>query len=54
MSDHFKITPQNAITESDIARVIPCKKLSMTDPFKWLTLAIKDASQEPGITLFLV
>jgi uncharacterized membrane protein len=52
MSDHFKITPQNAISESDIARVIPCRKLSMSDPFKWLTLAIKDASQEPGITLF--
>jgi uncharacterized membrane protein len=52
MSDHFKITPQNAITESDIARVIPCKQLSMNDPFKWLALAIKDASQEPGITLF--
>ena len=36
MSDHFKITPQNAISDSDIARVIPCKKLSMNAPIKWL------------------
>jgi uncharacterized membrane protein len=52
MSDHLKISPQNAISDSDIARVIPCKQLSMSDPFKWLALAMKDASQEPGITLF--
>lgn len=52
MSQHFKETPRNAIVDSDIARVIPCKQLSMSDPFKWLVLGLKDASRAPVLTMF--
>lgn len=52
MSQHFKETPNNAIIDSGIARVIPCKQLSMSDPFKWLVLGLKDASRAPVLTLF--
>lgn len=52
MSHQFKETPQNAITESGIARVIPCKELDMGDPIKWLSLGLRDALRSPGLTLF--
>tara|TARA_R110002153_G_scaffold6556_2_gene29921 strand:- start:172 stop:1053 length:882 start_codon:yes stop_codon:yes gene_type:complete len=51
MSQHFKETPHNGIVDSGIARVIPCKQLSMSDPFKWLMLGLKDASKAPVLTL---
>ena len=41
MSHHFKETPENAITQSGIARVIPCKELDVGDPIKWLSLALE-------------
>lgn len=52
MSHHFKETPHNAITDSGIARVIPCKELEMSDPLKWLSLGLKDVLRTPGLTLF--
>ena len=52
MSHHFKETPENAITQSGIARVIPCKELDVGDPIKWLSLALRDAMRAPGLTLF--
>ncbi|WP_026375005.1 DUF2189 domain-containing protein [Aestuariibacter salexigens] len=52
MSQHFKETPQNAITESGIARVIPCKELDVGDPIKWLSLGIRDLLRAPGLTAF--
>lgn len=52
MSERFDETPHNAIVDSQIARVIPCKKLSMSDPFKWLVLGVKDATKAPILTLF--
>ena len=52
MSQQFKETPQNAITESGIARVIPCKELDIGDPFKWLSLGLRDALRSPGLTFF--
>lgn len=52
MSQNFKETPQNAITESGIARVIPCKELDVGDPFKWLSLGLRDALRSPGLTFF--
>ncbi len=52
MSQHFKETRQNAITESGIARVIPCKELDVSDPIKWLSLGFQDIVRAPGISLF--
>lgn len=52
MSEHFKEVQHNAIVDSHIARVIPCKKLSYGDPFKWLVLAMRDAQRAPILTLF--
>lgn len=52
MSQHFKETPQNAITESGIARVIPCKELDVGDPIKWLSLGLRDMLKTPGLTAF--
>ena len=52
MSQHFKETPHNAIIDSHIARVIPCKQLEMRDPFKWLVLGLRDAQRAPILTLF--
>ncbi len=52
MSHHFKETPQNAITESGIARVIPCKELDVGDPIKWLSLGLRDLLRTPGLTVF--
>ncbi|WP_394223980.1 DUF2189 domain-containing protein [Alteromonas gracilis] len=52
MSHHFKETPENAITQSGIARVIPCKELDVGDPIKWLSLALRDAMRAPGLTVF--
>lgn len=52
MSHHFKETPQNAITESGIARVIPCKELDLGDPIKWLSLGLRDLLRTPALSLF--
>lgn len=52
MSHHFKETPKNAITESHIARVIPCKELDVGDPLKWLSLALRDYFKTPGLSVF--
>jgi uncharacterized membrane protein len=52
MSQPFKEAPHNAITGSRIARVIPCEKLSMSDPLRWLKMGVKDALRAPFITLF--
>lgn len=52
MSQHFKETPQNAITESGIARVIPCKELDVGDPIRWLSLGLKDFFKTPGLSVF--
>lgn len=52
MSHHFKETPKNAITESNIARVIPCKELDVGDPLKWLSLALRDYFKTPGLSVF--
>jgi uncharacterized membrane protein len=52
MSHHFKETPHNAITDSGIARVIPCKELDISDPIKWLSLGLRDVMRAPGITVF--
>ena len=51
MSQSFKDTPQNAITGSRIARVIPCKQLSLSDPIAWLKLGFQDAMRAPILTL---
>ena len=50
MSHHFKETPENAITQSGIARVIPCKELDIGDPIKWLSLGLRDAMRTPILT----
>jgi uncharacterized membrane protein len=52
MSEHFKEEQHNAIIDSGIARVIPCKKLALSDPFHWLALGIRDAQRAPVLTLF--
>lgn len=52
MSEHFKEVQHNAIIDSQIARVIPCKKLTIADPLKWLVLGMRDAQRAPLITLF--
>lgn len=52
MSHHFKETPHNAITDSGIARVIPCKELDTSDPIKWLSLGLRDLTRAPGISVF--
>ena len=46
MSHHFKEEQHNAITDSDIARVIPCKELDLTDPFKWLSLGYQIGNKQ--------
>lgn len=51
MSHHFKETPENAITQSGIARVIPCKELDLADPIKWLSLGLKDLLRTPGLSV---
>ena len=50
MSQQFKDAPENAITQSGIARVIPCKELDVGDPIKWLALALRDALRTPFLT----
>ena len=52
MSHHFKETPHNAITDSGIARVIPCKELDIGDPIKWLSLGLRDLFRAPLLTVF--
>ncbi len=52
MSEHFEQEPHNAITDSGIARVIPCKKLEMKDPLKWLALGLRDLLRAPFLTVF--
>lgn len=52
MSHSFKEQPHNAITDSHIARVIPCKELDWGDPIKWLKLGLKDMLKAPLLTLF--
>jgi len=52
MSQHFKETPQNAITDSGIARVIPCKELDVGDPIKWLSLGFQDLLKTPLLSVF--
>lgn len=52
MSHKFEEQPHNAITDSNIARVIPCKELDWGDPFKWLKLGFRDMLKAPHITAF--
>lgn len=52
MSEHFEEEQHNAITDSGIARVIPCKKLTMKDPLKWLALGLRDLLRAPILTVF--
>lgn len=52
MSQHFKEAQHNAIIDSQIARVIPCKQLTISDPFKWLVLGMRDAQRAPILTIF--
>lgn len=52
MSHAFKEEPHNALTDTKIARVIPCKELDMGDPIKWLKLGMRDMARAPLITLF--
>lgn len=52
MSHKFEEQPHNAITDSHIARVIPCKELDWGDPVKWLRLGLKDMLKAPLITGF--
>ncbi|MCC2615651.1 DUF2189 domain-containing protein [Aestuariibacter halophilus] len=52
MSHHFKEEPHNAITDSGIARVIPCKELDIGDPLKWLSLGLRDLFRAPLLTVF--
>ncbi len=52
MSHSFKEQPHNAITDSNIARVIPCKELEMSDPWKWLRLGAQDMAKAPLLTFF--
>lgn len=52
MSHSFKETPHNAITDSGIARVIPCKELDLGDPLKWLALGWRDLMRAPLLTAF--
>lgn len=52
MSHSFDEQPHNAITDSGIARVIPCKELDWGDPLHWLALGFKDILKAPFITVF--
>lgn len=52
MSHHFEEEPHNAITDSGIARVIPCKELDIGDPLKWLALGLRDLLRAPILTVF--
>ncbi|RDV27405.1 DUF2189 domain-containing protein [Alteromonas aestuariivivens] len=52
MSQHFKDAQSNAITQSGISRVIPCKELDIGDPIKWLSLGLRDFLRTPVISLF--
>lgn len=52
MSHSFKEQPHNAITDSHIARVIPCKELDPGDPWKWLRLGFQDMARAPLLTFF--
>ncbi|QJR79434.1 DUF2189 domain-containing protein [Alteromonas pelagimontana] len=52
MSQHFKEPPQNAIADRGIGRVIPCKQLDASDPFKWLAQGGRDIMKTPGLTAF--
>lgn len=52
MSHHFEEEPHNAITDSGISRVIPCKELEMGDPMKWLALGLRDLLKAPILSVF--
>lgn len=51
MSQKIEQAPDNAITSSGIARVIPCVQLDKFDCFKWIALAINDFKQAKIISL---
>ena len=52
MSKEFDQLPENAITQSRISRVIPCRELDVGDPIKWLSLGLQDARHAPFLTIF--
>ncbi|MFC3121800.1 DUF2189 domain-containing protein [Agaribacter flavus] len=51
MSQKFEEMSDNAITQSGIARVIPCRELDVFDSFKWISLAINDFMKAKTISL---
>jgi uncharacterized membrane protein len=51
MSERTKVAPTEAIVESNISRVIPCKRLDVGDPLKWLAFALNDFKSAPLISL---
>ncbi len=42
----------NIIPDSEYAKTIPCNKIGVTEPFKWLSMAIHDLIKTPLISLF--
>ena len=52
MPDTFRESERHAIADHGIARVIPCRKLTYTDVFRWLILGLKDMFRAPGPTVF--
>lgn len=51
MSEKVDQAPENAITNSGIARVIPCAELGKFDCFKWIALGIDDFKKAKLISL---
>jgi uncharacterized membrane protein len=43
---------KNALHDNELGRVIPCNELDLSDPIKWLSLAINDLKRAPLISLF--
>ena len=51
MSEKIEHASENAITQSNIARVIPSKELDTLSCFKWISLAINDFINAKMISL---
>ncbi|GEA52429.1 cytochrome b6 [Vibrio inusitatus NBRC 102082] len=48
--DDFQKTTE--VKDSDYAKTLPCKKITISDPFQWLSLGLNDFVKSPLISLF--
>ncbi|WP_416308382.1 DUF2189 domain-containing protein [Neptunicella sp. SCSIO 80796] len=52
MPQPYTRSSKRNLGQNSVARILPCKKLDIADPIKWLALGWQDLTRAPRISLF--